>query len=308
MSATRASIFPILLVNFIGTMGFSIVLPFIVILVLKLGGNELSYGFLGATYSFFQLIGAPILGNWSDRFGRRKILLLSEAGSLAAWILFLVALYLPVKELAIHAQALKVFANTIPLLLLFIARAVDGLTGGNISVANAYLADVSTKEDRKKNFGKMSAAANIGFIVGPALAGVLGATALGISLPVMAAIFVSLLCLSTIAFGLKDVRPKADKDAMHAGMVSKTHFLAILKQPYIAYFLVLYFLIYLGFNFFYVAFPVYVVQQLHWNVLQLGIFFAILSGVMVIVQGCKWCVFCESKWGVCGEVCKGVAL
>lgn len=301
MSSPRASIFPILLVNFVGTMGFSIVLPFIVILVLKLGGNELSYGFLSATYSFFQLIGAPILGDWSDKFGRRKILLLSEAGSLAAWILFLIALYLPVKELAIHAQALKVFAHTIPLLLLFIARAVDGLTGGNISVANAYLADISTKEDRKRNFGQMSASANIGFIVGPALAGILGATALGISLPIMAAIFVSLLSLTTIAFGLKDVSPKTVKAPVNgsdaqialaaapgkANLVKpgKTNFMAILRLPYISYFLVLYFLIYLGFNFFYVAFPVYAVQQLKWNVLQLGIFFAVLSGVMVIVQG-----------------------
>ena len=302
MAAERSSIFPILLVNFIGSMGFSIVLPFIVILVLKLGGNELSYGFLGATYSFFQLIGAPILGDWSDKYGRKKILLLSEAGSLAAWILFLVALYLPVRELAVHAQALKVFANTIPLLLLFIARAVDGLTGGNISVANAYLADVSTKEDRKKNFGKMSASANIGFIVGPALAGVLGATALGISLPVIAAIFVSLLSLATIAFRLKDIKPRPVTKPVNAGRISKVlgaepkecyiaaspaknHFLTILKLPYISYFLMLYFLIFLGFNFFYVAFPIYVVQQLQWNVLQLGIFFALLSGAMVIVQG-----------------------
>jgi MFS transporter, DHA1 family, tetracycline resistance protein len=186
-------------------------------------------------------------------------------------------------------------------LLLFIARAVDGLTGGNISVANAYLADVSGKEDRKKNFGQMSAAANVGFIVGPALAGILGATALGISLPIMAAILVSLLSLCTIAFGLKDVVPKtvtspANEDTAHKvlGIESKnpypatpakTNFLAILKLPYIAYFLVLYFLIFLGFNFFYVAFPLYVVQELRWNVLQLGIFFAVLSGVMVIVQG-----------------------
>src|ERR1700748_2375508 len=102
MSKQRSTIFPILLINFIGSMGYSIVLPFIAILVLKLGGNELSYGFLSATYSFFQLIGAPVLGDWSDKFGRKKILLLSEAGSLAAWILFLVAIYLPARRLAVH--------------------------------------------------------------------------------------------------------------------------------------------------------------------------------------------------------------
>jgi MFS family permease len=79
-SATRTapvSILPILSVNFVGALGFSIVLPFLVFLVARLGGNALVYGVMGATYSFFQLIGAPILGRWSDRFGRKRILLLS---------------------------------------------------------------------------------------------------------------------------------------------------------------------------------------------------------------------------------------
>ncbi|MBD3225508.1 MAG: MFS transporter, partial [Caldithrix sp.] len=61
-------IFPILLVNFIGTLGYSIILPFLIILVIKFGGNELIYGTIGATYSFFQLIGAPLLGKWSDKY------------------------------------------------------------------------------------------------------------------------------------------------------------------------------------------------------------------------------------------------
>ncbi len=65
------SLLPILSVNFVGTLGFSIVLPFLVFLVTKWGGNALIYGLLGATYSVFQLIGAPILGRWSDRYGRR---------------------------------------------------------------------------------------------------------------------------------------------------------------------------------------------------------------------------------------------
>ena len=88
-------LYPILLVNFIGTLGFSIVLPFLVTLVLKFGGNAVVYGVMGATYSAFQLVGAPILGRWSDVYGRRRILLLSQAGTLASWVVFLAALYLP---------------------------------------------------------------------------------------------------------------------------------------------------------------------------------------------------------------------
>ncbi|MCZ6595237.1 MAG: MFS transporter, partial [Bacteroidetes bacterium] len=91
----RVSLFPILLVNFIGTLGYSIILPFLIILVIRFGGDELMYGIMGATYSFFQLIGAPILGNWSDRYGRKKILLLSQAGTFLAWVLFIVALLIP---------------------------------------------------------------------------------------------------------------------------------------------------------------------------------------------------------------------
>ncbi|MFQ5653082.1 MAG: MFS transporter, partial [bacterium] len=121
---------PILLVNFIGTLGYSIILPFLIILVIKLGGNEVMYGTIGATYSFFQLIGAPILGRWSDRFGRKKILLLSQAGTFLAWLLFIIALRIPITTLArVDSSILGSFLLTLPLLVLFVARALDGITG-----------------------------------------------------------------------------------------------------------------------------------------------------------------------------------
>ena len=155
--ANHRIIFPILLVNFIGTLGYSIILPFLVVLVIRLGGNELVYGIMGATYSFFQLLGAPILGDWSDRYGRKKILLLSQAGTFLAWILFVIALLIPNTILAeVNSSIFGVFVLTIPLLVLFSARALDGITGGNVSVANAYLADISSDDNRKSNFGKMS--------------------------------------------------------------------------------------------------------------------------------------------------------
>jgi len=73
----QPSLFPILLVNFVGTLGFSIVLPFPVFLVIKFGGDAIVYGLLATTYPAFQLIGSPILGKWSDIYGRKKVLLLS---------------------------------------------------------------------------------------------------------------------------------------------------------------------------------------------------------------------------------------
>ena len=203
-SSSRA-LFPILLVNFIGTLGFSIVLPFLVVLVLKFGGNQIIYGIMGATYSLFQLIGAPVLGKWSDIYGRRKILMLSQAGTFIAWVIFLAALLSPNQLIThVNSNVLGVFTLTVPLILLFLARAIDGITGGNVSVANAYLADISTDQNRKKNFGKMSASGNLGFIIGPALAGVLGSTMLGDMLPVLMAMIISLMAIFIIFYQLEE--------------------------------------------------------------------------------------------------------
>ncbi|MEO1049876.1 MAG: MFS transporter [Bacteroidota bacterium] len=303
-ASTSRPLLPILMVNFIGTMGYSIILPFLVFLVVKFGGNEFIYGIMGATYSAFQLVGAPILGNWSDRFGRRKILLLSQAGTLLAWILFLVALLLPTKNLVeVDNATAGIFIITLPLLILFLARALDGLTGGNVSVANAYLADISTEKNRKSNFGKMAASANMGFIIGPTIAGLLGSTALGEIVPVFAAMLVSIFALIVIAFRLPESKPLALTKPADEERLRKTlgqehkecykmkckedpkGFWQMAKRKNVGYILIMYFLIFLAFNFFYVSFPIHAQKALEWDVFQLGIFFSLLSGIMVLVQG-----------------------
>ena len=118
------SLFPILVINFIGTLGCSLVLPFLVFLVTDWGGNALVYGLTGATYSTFQLIGAPVLGRWSDRFGRRRVLLLSQTGTLVSWVIFLCAFALPRTELLrVDSEIAGQFVLTLPLLVLIGARA-----------------------------------------------------------------------------------------------------------------------------------------------------------------------------------------
>jgi MFS family permease len=299
----RISIVPILLVNFIGTLGYSIVLPFLVVLVIQFGGNEIIYGIMGAAYSFFQLLGAPILGGWSDRFGRRNILLLSQVGTFLAWVLFVIALVIPNTALIrIELSASSFITLTLPLVCLFAARALDGITGGNVSVANAYLADITTEEDRKSNYGKMAASANIGFIIGPALAGLLGGTALGEMLPVLLAMAVSLVAIFVIAFSLRESIPCAinrpvderrikkvlgqeHKECYKMAGADQISFRQILQLKHIPFFLGLYFLIFLAFNFFYVAYPVHAVQRLKWSFLELGVYFSVLSFIMVCVQG-----------------------
>ena len=119
--SSAISLYPILSINFVGTLGFSIVMPFLIFLVIKFGGNGFIYGIMGATYSAFQLVGAPILGKWSDQYGRRKILLLSQIGTLVSWFIFLLAIYLPVDTiLNIDSNLMGTFTLTLPLLILFL--------------------------------------------------------------------------------------------------------------------------------------------------------------------------------------------
>ena len=300
----RTPIFPLLLVNFIGTLGFSIVLPFLVFLVMKFGGNAVVYSLLAATYPAFQLIGAPILGRWSDIYGRKKVLLLSNAGTAIGWILFLVALVVPFEEtFSINLISFGTIVVVVPLLFIFFARAIDGITGGNISVANAYLSDISSDENRSKNFGKMAISSNLGFILGPALAGILAGTVYGAILPVLAALLLSLVTLLVIGFLLKESKIKSNpivipeegtirkvfaqecKDCYEPASPIKPKFGDIFKIKHISFLLVLYFLIFLGFNVYYASFPAHAASELKWSVTQLGIFYAVLSGIMVFIQG-----------------------
>jgi DHA1 family tetracycline resistance protein-like MFS transporter len=301
------SLLPLLSVNFIGTLGFSIVLPFLVFLVYRMGGNAFIYGLASSMYSAFQLIGAPILGRWSDIYGRKKILFLSQLGTLLSWIIFLGALFIPVVPLfKVDSNILGSFTFTLPLAIIFFARAFDGLTGGNISVANAYLADITAEKDRNRNFGKMSISSNLGFIVGPALAGILSVTQYGYAAPVLGAILISLIGTLLILYYIPEnkqcsLEEPADSEntrkffgyeikecrttMRETGETGKSAFREVLKLPNIPYMLVLYFLIFLGFNIFYTAFPLHAIAVLDWNVAQMGIYFTVLSVLLIIVQG-----------------------
>jgi MFS family permease len=271
---------------------------------MKFGGDAIVYGLLAATYPAFQLIGAPVLGRWSDIFGRKKVLLLSNVGTSVGWILFLFALSLPSeKSFSIDIYFLGTFVINVPLLVLFLARAIDGITGGNISVANAYLSDLSSDENRSKNFGKMAISSNLGFILGPALAGILGGTIYGAILPVLAALILSLVTLIVIYFLLRESKPSSEeilvpeegtirkvfaqecRECYSAEDTKKPRFKDIFRLEHISFLLLLYFFIFLGFNIYYAAFPTHAANDLKWSITQLGIFYAVLSGIMVLVQG-----------------------
>src|SRR3979409_675399 len=120
------------------------------------GSGYIMFGFLVGIFPVMQFFATPILGQLSDRYGRKPVLALSLAGTSLGYTLF----------------ATGIVIRNIP--LLFAARALDGITGGNLSVAQASIADVTKPEDRTKNFGLIGAAFGVGFIVGPFLGGLLG--------------------------------------------------------------------------------------------------------------------------------------
>jgi len=148
------------LIVFLDLLGFGILIPVIPLYAKAFGANEFVGSLLIATYSLFQFVGAPVLGRLSDERGRRPVLLLSLSGSVIAWTLFGVA-----GELGPAVGA----ANG--LVVLFFARGLAGAMGGNIATANAYIADVTPPEDRARGLGILGAAFGLGFVFGPAIAG-----------------------------------------------------------------------------------------------------------------------------------------
>lgn len=139
----------VFLVVMIDLLGFGIVLPLLPFYAQEFAASAVMIGLLYSVYSFMQLIFSPIWGSWSDRIGRRPIMLLSTFGAVIAYIMFGLAE---------------------SLFFLFLSRIVAGTMGGNISTAQAYIADVTDSENRARGMGLIGAAFGIGFVVGPATA------------------------------------------------------------------------------------------------------------------------------------------
>jgi DHA1 family tetracycline resistance protein-like MFS transporter len=142
----------IFLTIFVNLIGFGIIIPLLPFYAETFGASPVVIGLLFAVFSLCQLLAAPALGDLSDRYGRRPILVFSLAGTVVSFVMLALA----------HSIA-----------MLFLARIVDGLSGGNISTARAYVADVTEPKDRARAYGLIGAAFGLGFIMGPAISGVL---------------------------------------------------------------------------------------------------------------------------------------
>src|SRR5947209_17084222 len=137
-------------------LGFGIIIPLLAFYVPDFQHNPLKVTALFSVYSICQFIGAPILGLMSDRFGRRPVLALSQAGSAAGYLL-----------LGLATQPQFHFTPSTTLGLVYLSRIIDGFTGGNLSTAQAFISDVTTPQTRAKGMGLLGAAFGIGFVLGP---------------------------------------------------------------------------------------------------------------------------------------------
>lgn len=201
---------PAFMLTFVNVLGFSILMPILPFVVASYGAEKWVFGLLLTCYSAFQFIGAPYLGALSDSMGRKPILLLSQAGTLLSWFIFLGALYLPTT---------KVFGVTVALIVIALSRALDGLTGGNTSVANAYVSDITTREQKSYIFGYLGGIAGLGLIIGPGIGGMTAATSLGYVGTLLAAIGISIFTLLLLFFWLKESHPKAKRTPRKRGSI-----------------------------------------------------------------------------------------
>jgi MFS transporter, DHA1 family, tetracycline resistance protein len=197
----RARLTSVLIVVFVDLLGFSLILPLLPYYAESYQASAALVGLLVASYAAAQFIGAPILGRLSDRYGRRPILLLSIAGTFVGFLLlgFVEPIGRALASLLASLTGVELSAaliNTCILAVMFFSRILDGLTGGNISVAQAYITDVTDESNRAQGLGLIGAAFGLGFIIGPAIGGIL--SRYGFAVPAFAAAGLSLINLIAI--------------------------------------------------------------------------------------------------------------
>jgi len=203
-----ARILPILLIVFTNLLGSGVVIPVLALFAVKvLGATILQAAILIPAYFIAQFFAAPWLGRLSDRYGRRPVLMISQVGTVISFTLFIFAR--PLGSAIDHiCRPLGLSGG---LMVLLIARFLDGLTGGNITTARAYISDLTHGQDRAVSMGYVSAAFGLGFILGTALGGFLGSY--GLMAPFVGAAIVTLGTLLLTFFTLDESLPEGQRAA-----------------------------------------------------------------------------------------------
>lgn len=258
----------LLVIVFLNTIGMTIIGPVVPFLVAQYVSGEGAVaavvGWLISAYAICQFVAAPGLGRLSDRFGRRPLLLLCLAGSAGGYLLFGIG------------GALWV---------LVLGRVIDGLTGGNISILFAYIADITPGERRGARFGQVGAVAGLGFMLGPAAGGF--AARWGVAVPAYMAAGITLAAMLWGLFALPESLP-AERRAAHVGL-AELNPLAQLRDllglARLRWLLLAGFLYALPFAALQANLGVLIIDSLGWRPDQLGLIFLLVGGADIVIQG-----------------------
>ena len=309
----------VFLVVMIDLLGFGIVLPLLPFYAQEFAASAVMIGLLYSVYSFMQLIFSPIWGSWSDRIGRRPIMLMSTAGAVIAYVIFGLA------------ESLGV---------LFFSRIVAGMMGGNISTAQAYIADVTDSENRARGLGLIGAAFGIGFVIGPATATALihptfhemvanagfvqfseWMSSNRFALPGFFAAFLSLCSFLMVLFKLPETvdTSKPREAAFRRPSVFTPRFWKLLSEQkgksargYLIPLVIGFFLLSFGESSLYSAFPLFAEGELGMTAEEVGIQFFYIGIIAVVVQGFLikplTNIFAEEKLFMVGNVLMVIGL
>jgi MFS family permease len=255
------------LIVFVDLVGFGLVIPLLPFYALRFGASPQQVTLLLAVYSLMQLFAAPLWGRLSDRVGRRPVLMISMAASVLAYL----------------------WIGSAPVLwMLFAARGLAGACAGNIAAAQAYIADITKPEERAKGMGLIGAAFGLGFIIGPALGGLLAgndpATA-DVETPAWVASGLSFVALCGVVLLLPESLP-ADLRGVSGRARSRLNaILDVLRRPVLSRLIVIFFLVILAFAGMESTFALWAIEQFGWGPGQVGYVFAYVGLLSAILQG-----------------------